>query len=381
MPICIRPEAPAALATPGPVAPGCSVQDGSALLPRLHSLAAIPASTSHGMWYWAPTCSKIGSSWRGICVIAVLDGASATPARPRQEAAPPVTAPTSRIAATGVPKMKLTQRSGRRRRPPIHCPCGSLSMSHWRQWRRLRRRRLRWRGCTRRLLSALSGRCEAADEPSAAGVDEVEIELVGDAASRSDVDDGDGRVAGEHPDPGHSEPLVLLGGGRARWVGAGLRAEPGGGVVDRARGSAINRPGEKAWHERGDRAGGTGGGDRLVGVGDGWLARGSRLWPFDGARWPGAWTPSRVPPGLPARRGARPFPRRPCRVARRRGSRPRPARRVRRKVRLVGGMSSSRKEARAAGGGTPPRPGGSGATAASGSGAHQLRRPAVVSSD
>ena len=75
------------------------------------------------------------------------------------------------------------------------------------------------------------------------------------------------------------------------------------------------------------------------------------------ARWPGAWTPSRVPPGLPARRGARPFPRRPCRVARRRGSRPRPARRVRRKVRLVGGMSSSRKEARAAGGGTPPRPG------------------------
>jgi hypothetical protein len=131
MPICIRPEAPAALATPGPVAPGSSVQDGSALAPRLHSLAAIPASTSHGMRYWSPTCSKIGNSCRGIAVIAVLDGASATPAPPRQGAAPPVTAPTSRITPAGVPKIKVNRRSGRRRRPPIQCPGQSLPMSDW----------------------------------------------------------------------------------------------------------------------------------------------------------------------------------------------------------------------------------------------------------
>jgi hypothetical protein len=43
-------------------------------------------------------------------------------------------------------------------------------------------------------------------------VDEVEVELVGDAVCGGEVDDGDGRVAGEYPDPGHADPLVLLGG-------------------------------------------------------------------------------------------------------------------------------------------------------------------------
>ena len=51
-------------------------------------------------------------------------------------------------------------------------------------------------------------------------MDEVEVELIGDAACGGELNDGDGRVPGEYPEPGHADPRVLLGGGRVRRVGA-----------------------------------------------------------------------------------------------------------------------------------------------------------------
>jgi GNAT superfamily N-acetyltransferase len=47
-PTCIGPDAPAELATPGPVAPDCGVHDGSGRRPSSHSSWPIPARISHG---------------------------------------------------------------------------------------------------------------------------------------------------------------------------------------------------------------------------------------------------------------------------------------------------------------------------------------------